>query len=272
VEIRQIFEIFKSINWICSGSLGSLEAWSFPEENDGLEIRPIFLASEPELAAGYCGRATAGGEVSGMVRCSIRDLRAFLRKRETKVESLRDQLEDYEQGRERGMRARVVEVCAPWLRNAIHRLTPLEARLKSLREGKHTGIVYAFRFGQSDVDSLRGSNCTYITEKAVSPEKIVAKARIVGGQCGHLERFPFRYYRDSEIPSTLIGAIMSKKMVPDREQAVTPVQSEWDRAVICPDAGVDLAQKYDRDGLLFYLRAKYPEVFSDVELCREYGW
>ena len=97
-ELDDIVRTFKSMN-LRTDHLGSLLAWSFPEEVNGKEFREIFLTSIPELAACYCGQSTAGGEVTEMVRGCLRDLRKWLRDKDARIEHLRRQLVDYEEAR-----------------------------------------------------------------------------------------------------------------------------------------------------------------------------
>jgi hypothetical protein len=216
-------------DWQYCNSISSLSAWSFPEAINGSEYRPICLSSVPELAACYCGRRAAGGEVAQMVRGCIRDLRGFLRNKDVISDSLRAQLEEYEEALKRGRKARVVEVSRSWLRSELLKLAPLENRLLDLCRRKHIGLIYALRFEAGDVAWLGGSHDTYISERPIPSDRIIAKARIIGSRCEHLDRWPERYFRDYQDPSTLMGAIAAWSQ---SSQLNRHIVDEWDRAPI----------------------------------------
>ena len=272
-ELRDIIRIFKSMNWR-SGYFAQLIAWGGCSE----AFRPICMACVPELAAHYCGRDNAGGEVAGTVRGCIRNLRKYWRSKETRSESLRFQLEEYEIEKKKSKRTRVVKVSRSWLRAEILRMAPIETRLHKLRAPKHYGIVYALRFEKSDLASIRGSSDVYISFKDIAPARIIAKARIFGSQCNQLEPSDERHFRDYRDPNTLIGAVVARdrtsnvpaRSIDEREHPIGDY--EWEQAIADPAAGVDLAEQFDRKGLLKHLRRLHPEIFSETKLCEEYGW
>jgi hypothetical protein len=268
-ELRGVVGVFKSMNWRESNALRQLCSWSFPRGVDGPESRHVYLSSGPELAACYCGRSSAGGEAAEMVRGCFRELRKFLRSEEIKCASLRDQLVEYEEALTRGTKARVVDVSKSWLQSELSRLAPLETRLFDLCRGRHCGVIYALRFEMDDVPRLYGSDDTYICNGPVPADRIIAKARIIGARCDHLERWPERYYRDSQDSSTLIGIIADRRQF----HLVRPPRiDEWELAPIDTASGVDLAETFDRKALLQHLWRQHPGVFEDAERCHEYGW
>jgi len=272
-ELREIMKTFKSMN-LRTDHLGSLLAWSFPEEVNGKEFREIFLASIPELAACYCDQSTAGGESTEMARGCLRDLRKWLRDKSARIEHLRRQLVDYEEARKWEEKARFMKISWSWLRREISRFVHLESRLRKLAGAGHCGVVYAFRFKRMDIPWLSGSNDTYKAYRDIPPDRIIAKARILGrGRCDHLERSQAKFHRDFLDPNTLMGAIhVQDRHRSNSRPAVVEFDREWTRAPVDPTAGVDLAERFDRDGLLLYLRQRHPELFTDVDLCEQYGW
>ena len=168
-----------------------------------------------------------------------------------------------------------MKVSWSWLRSEISRFVPLESRLRKLAGAGHYGVVYAFRFKKVDVPSLsRGGNDTYRSYRDIPHDRIIAKARILGrGRCDHLERLQAESRSDFHDPNTLRRAIDAQhRHKGNSRPAVVEFDREWNRAPIDPAAGVDLAERCDRDGLLQYLRQRHPEVFTDAGLCEQYGW
>ena len=265
-ELRKLLGIFKSMNWRYANYVSSLKAWSFPEAVEDRELRPIFLASVPELAACYCGRRSVGGEIAEMVRGCIRELRGFLREKSVRAESLRLQWEEHEDTATRGIRLPVIEVSRPWVRSRLADIVRLEQRLLQLQRGHRYGIVYAMRFECDDVKWLHGSGDTYISDKGVSPERIIAKARIHGSICDHLDRWPERYYRDYTGDDSLIGRIAAQTKRPAvmQEQAIPVLDSdhEWNHASADPTAGEDLTRTMNHESLHRYLCHRHPGIFE----------
>lgn len=267
-NLRKLLGVFKSMNWRSASGVGELCAWSFPPDvAEVQEKRSIFLTCVPELAAHYSGRNAAGGEVSQMVRVGLQSLRTFIRDKEVRAEHLIFQLQEYEEALGKGRHTPILQVRQKWVRSKLLELQPLEQRLSEFLKAHKYGLVYALRFEPGDSAWVFVLSDTYIAERSIPASRIIAKARIHGKECDHLDRWPTRHYGDDLNLSSIEGMASANQKL--RVSEVNSGQSckadsEWDFAPIDLTAGKDLTRSMSHESICRYLKGRYPQVFSEM--------
>ena len=262
-ELRILFGVYKSMNWRAASAISSIKAWSFPSSSNQVETRPIYMTYSPVRAAYYCGIGDIGGEAAGFVKEAIQLLRDFTRSRRIRRESLLFQLEEHEEAHKEGIELPVLQARISWVRQQIARLLPISDRLKDLRSRHRYGVVYAIRFGKEDIEWLDGYH-DFTTLRVISPDRLIAKCRMIGKDFMYLQESKDRWFRDNMDLTSLIGTVINSREQRDSSNAATPQgELEWDRSIVDANAARDLRNSMSHEDLLQLLATLRSEMKAE---------
>jgi hypothetical protein len=252
-EVRNVVCIFKSMNWRVAPA-SSLLTYCLRRDNGDASPRPISLAHMPEQAASYCGVSTAGGEVAGLIRDAIAELRKFTRSKAVRDDSLRLQLEEYEVNVSHERPSSVIVPRREWVRAQIRRFSTLEKQMRAIRRSYDYGVIYAVRFYPSDLDVLEGYH-EFTFSSDIPPDRFVAKARISGNRELQLNSHLTRFHRDLCDPCSLIGAVTKRQRADAKPVCNNKGSGDpWDELAADPSAGLDLVKRYRHEDLIAKLK------------------
>lgn len=175
-HVEKVVEIFRVMNWsgVSHGGLPVLEPFSLQCDFGACAAKPIYLAEVSFRAFTFAMKDFAGGETARAMRYSLDDLHHYLESSEIRQEHALGR------GRRFDLPNTVKgPVDMEWLRAELAALALVHQLCKKFHEEHESGVVYAVRLDDDDLESLdlRGSMGIRAFRK-IEPDKIVAKVLI----------------------------------------------------------------------------------------------
>jgi hypothetical protein len=236
------------MNWCGNdlGGFGVLNSFTLLGDFRGSSVKPVYFREASRMTLLYTTRDFAGGETVRAARRAIRDLEKYLGD-----EAVREEHYQYQRRncirdvREGCIPPPVIRVNLDWLAEQLRNLQAVRGRCAAPYENHAHGVVYAVRFLQRDLPDLEYCSSMGIRCKApIPPERIVAKARIIG--CDYDSSEPANYdwfgeYRwRASLESSLIHALTNHTSQDAPQEIVSEIRTTAEfRIELDPAAGHD---------------------------------
>jgi hypothetical protein len=182
VQSFKILKVFRAMNWSGLDSEGYPVLRGFSSSR--LASGQLYFREASTRSLIYAQRDFAGGENLRALYRALSDLHLYLERPDLREKHLQYQIAACRKlVQQSGCPTHVITVDTQWLRYQLEELKSLTNEIKNVRSAYRYGVVYAARFGPSDLPHLQENGgagvCCF---KDVPPEKLVGKARLHFGE------------------------------------------------------------------------------------------
>jgi hypothetical protein len=175
-DVQRVVGIFRAMNWsgLSLGGLPVLEPFSLNHDFRVGATKPIYLAEYSMRALTFATSDFAGGETCRALRYALGDLKSYLDSEEVRVAHARGRGRRWDgpDGEQKG-------VDIDWLRAECAQLSNVREICERAKTEHQFGVVYAVRFGPSDLGQLVLTEAMGIESRdKIHRSKLVAKVLI----------------------------------------------------------------------------------------------